>query len=59
MVNRWQLRRHDNRLRDFLASGEPLPVRKSKRETLRFAGDDELLDIVEDDEYEKSKRLTR
>ena len=59
MVNRWQLRRHEGKLRDLLASGEALSAVKPKREALRFAGDDELLDIIQDGEYEKPKWLTR
>lgn len=59
IVSRWQLRRHEGRLRELLASGEAVPAVKPKREALRFAGDDELLDIIDEEDYEKPKRLTR
>lgn len=55
----WGENRRQHKLMQMMASGVTAPAVKPKREALRFAGDNELLDIIEDDEYEKPKRLTR
>jgi hypothetical protein len=52
-------RRHERALRDLMASDAPLPDVKLKRDANYLSNDGELLEIIDEESYQKAKRTAQ